>query len=210
MGSCLSPCLDRPHHGAIVGIQGVDEVGGLLRLAYRLPQVVKDAMEAFIVKYLGSSEQTHVRSCDYAFQMWDALKKYYNLQGEIEVANAQAQLSAILQTESEGITVYVRRLQELHSILHNLGEPVSETKKATNLINSLNTHYRPMVRTIQTWDQAAPHLYNIPAILSSLQQDDVRENLTARKGREPSRAKVSKARLLLVVEICNEITITAL
>ena len=88
--------------------------------------------QAFIVKYLGSSEQTHVRSCDYAFQMWDALKKYYNLQGEIEVANAQAQLSAILQTESEGITVYVRRLQELHSILDNLGEPVSETKKATN------------------------------------------------------------------------------
>lgn len=141
--------------------------------------------QAFIVKYLGSSEQTHVRSCDYAFQMWDALKKYYNLQGEIEVANAQAQLSAILQTESEGITVYVRRLQELHSILDNLGEPVSETKKATNLINSLNTHYRPMVRTIQTWAQAAPHLYNIPAILSSLQQDDVRENLTARKGGEP-------------------------
>ena len=29
----------------IVGIQGVDEVGGLLRLAYRLPRVVKDAME---------------------------------------------------------------------------------------------------------------------------------------------------------------------
>ena len=103
---------------------------------------------AFIVKYLGSSEQTHVRSCDCAFQMWDALKKYYNLQGEIEVANAQAQLSAILQTESEGITIYVRRLQELHSILHNLGEPVSETKRATTLIDSLNTHYRHMVRMI--------------------------------------------------------------
>ena len=58
-----------------------------------------------------------MRSCDYAFQMWDALKKYYNLQGEIEVANAQAQLSTISQTEAEGITIYVRRLQELRSIL---------------------------------------------------------------------------------------------
>ena len=74
------------------------------------------------MKYLGSSEKTHVRSSDYACQMWDALKEYYNLQGEIEVVNAQAQLSALLQTESEGINVSVRRLQELHSILDNLGE----------------------------------------------------------------------------------------
>ena len=35
--------------------------------------------QAFIVRYLGPSEQTHVRNCDYAFQMWDALKSFYSL-----------------------------------------------------------------------------------------------------------------------------------
>ena len=54
--------------------------------------------QAFIVRYLGSSEQIHVRNCDFAYQMWDSLKSYYMLQGEIEISNAQAQLSAIMQS----------------------------------------------------------------------------------------------------------------
>ena len=108
------------------------------------------------MKYLGSSEQTHVRHYDFAYQIWDALKSYYNLQGEIEVANAQAQLFSIMQTKSKDITVYVRRLQELHSVLDNLGDRVTTTKVATKLLKSLNTHYRSMVRTIQTWSLASP------------------------------------------------------
>ena len=141
--------------------------------------------QAFIVKYLGASEQIHVRNCDFAYQMWDSLKSYYMLQGEIEISNAQAQLSAIMQSESEDISVYVRRLQELHGVLESLGQPVPATKQATNLINSLNSRYRPMVRTIQTWSLSAPNLYNVQQILSTLQQDDVREEITARKGGEP-------------------------
>lgn len=141
--------------------------------------------QAFIVKYLGASEQIHVRNCDFAYQMWDSLKSYYMLQGEIEVSNAEAQLSAIMQSESEDISAYVRRLQELHGVLDSLGQPIPATKQATNLINSLNSRYRPMVRTIQTWALSAPNLYNVQQILSTLQQDDVREEITAQKGGEP-------------------------
>ena len=137
--------------------------------------------QSFIVKYLGASEHTHTRNCQFAYEMWDSLKSFYELQGEIEVSNATAQLSAIIMTESEDITVYVRRLQELHSLLDRLGEPVPITKQATNLLNSLNTKYSPMVKTIQTWSQTAPQLYNIPTILSTLVQEDVREEINARK-----------------------------
>ena len=63
--------------------------------------------QAFIVKYLGNNEQTHVRYCDFSNQMWDALESYDNLQGEIEIANAQAQLSAIMQTKFETISACV-------------------------------------------------------------------------------------------------------
>ena len=66
--------------------------------------------QSFIVKYLGASEHTHVRNCTYAWEMWVALKSFYELQGEIEVANASAQLSAIIMAEAEDITLYVRRL----------------------------------------------------------------------------------------------------
>ena len=46
--------------------------------------------QAFIVKYIGASEQTHIRNCDTAHEMWIALKTFYELQGDIEVANAHA------------------------------------------------------------------------------------------------------------------------
>ena len=141
--------------------------------------------QAFIVKYLGASEQTHVRNCDFAYQMWDALKTFYSLQGEIEVANANAQLSAIIQAESEDLTAYVRRLQEIHDLLDRLGEPIPVTKQATNLLNSLNTRYSPMVKNIQTWSLTSPQLYNIQTILSTLLQEDVREEINARKRGEP-------------------------
>ena len=49
--------------------------------------------QSFIVKYLGASEHTHTRSCQFAYEMWDSLKSFYELQGEIEVSNATAKLS---------------------------------------------------------------------------------------------------------------------
>ena len=51
--------------------------------------------QAFIVKYIGASEQTHVRNCDTAFDMWESLKSFYEFHGEIEIANAIAQLSTL-------------------------------------------------------------------------------------------------------------------
>ena len=106
--------------------------------------------------------------------MWNSLSLFYEVQGEIEISNATAQLS-IVMAETEDITVYVRRLLELHSLLDRLGEPVAITQQATNLLNSLNSKYSPMVKTIQTWSQTAPQLYNIPTILNTLLQEDVRK-----------------------------------
>ena len=137
--------------------------------------------QAFIVKYIGASEQTHIRNCDTAHEMWQSLKTYYELQGDIEVANAQAQLSAIVMEETEEIAVYVRRLQEIHSLLDRLHKPVSAAKQATNLPNSLNTRYFGMIDIIQTWSMTAPHLYKVQSILSTLQQKEVRTQINARK-----------------------------
>ena len=95
--------------------------------------------QPFIVKCLGASGHTHTRNCQFAHEMWDSLKSFCVLQGEIEVSNATTQLSAIIMNEIEDITVHVRRLQELHSLLDRVGEPVPITKQATNLINSLNS-----------------------------------------------------------------------
>ena len=142
--------------------------------------------QAFIVKYIGASEQTHIRNCDTAHEMWTALKTFYELQGDIEVANANAQLSAIVMGETEDIAVYVRRLQEIHSLLDRLHEPVSPAKQATNLLNSLNTRYFGMIDIIQTWSLTAPHLYNVQSILSTLQQKEVRTQINARKRGETS------------------------
>ena len=142
--------------------------------------------QAFIVKYIGASEQTHIRNCDTAHEMWTALETFYQLQGDIEVANAQAQLSAIVMGETEDIAVYVRRLQEIHSLLDRLHEPVSPAKQATNLLNSLNTRYFGMIDIIQTWSLTAPHLYTVPSILSTLQQKEVRTQINARKRGETS------------------------
>ena len=35
--------------------------------------------QAFIVKYLGASEHTHVRNCAYAYEMWESLRSFYEL-----------------------------------------------------------------------------------------------------------------------------------
>ena len=117
--------------------------------------------------------------------MWDALKTFYSLQGEIEVADVTAQLSAIIQGESEDLTTFVHRLQEIHGLLDRLGETIPVTKQVTNLLNSLNTRYSPKVKNIQTWSMTSPQLYNIQSILSTLLQEDVREEINARKRGEP-------------------------
>ena len=84
--------------------------------------------KAFMVKYIGASEHTHVRNCKSAFEMWNSSKAFYELQGEIEVVNATTQLSAIIWTKAEDIPTNVRRLQELHSLLDRQGEAVAVTQ----------------------------------------------------------------------------------
>lgn len=86
--------------------------------------------QAFIIKYLGASEHTHVRNCTAAYEMWNSPSTLYELQGEIEIYNATAQLSAIVMTEAIDIVVYVRRLQELHKFLDRQGEQVTTAKQS--------------------------------------------------------------------------------
>ena len=60
--------------------------------------------------------------------MWEALKTFYMVQGAIEIANNEALLSAIIQAEAEDLNVYVKRLQQIHQDLKNLGAPVTPMK----------------------------------------------------------------------------------
>ena len=68
------------------------------------------AAQAYIVKYLGASEQTHVRHCQNASEMWESLEKHYKLKGQIEIANASARLSTIIMSDAETLVDYVKRL----------------------------------------------------------------------------------------------------
>ena len=93
--------------------------------------------------------------------MWESLSTYFERKGDVEIANANALLSTIVMHEYEDLSVYVHCLQELHDLLESLGEPLSETKRASNLLNNLNTKYFAMIEIIQTWSATAPLLYNI-------------------------------------------------
>ena len=75
----------------------------------------------------------------------------------------------------------MKRLQQIHQDLKNLGAPVTPMKQAINLLNSLNTHYSPMVSTLMPWSESSPHLFTIPHIVSALLRDDVRKELNERK-----------------------------
>ena len=142
--------------------------------------------QSFLIQHIGVKQLSHVRNCLTANEMWESLSAYFQLKGDVEIANANALLSAIVMHESEDLSVYVQRLQELHDLLESLGEPLNETKKASNLLNSLNTKYFAMIEIIQTWSATAPHLYNIQTILSTLLQRDVRIQINARKRGESS------------------------
>ena len=65
---------------------------------------------AYIVKHLQTGELTHVRNCETTTDMWDALKDFYDIQGAIEIANAEAELTAIIMGEAEDLSDYVKRL----------------------------------------------------------------------------------------------------
>ena len=90
-----------------------------------------DAM-SFIILHIGARQLSHVRNCDTAHDMWKSLSAYFQLKGDVELANANALLSAIVMYESEDLSVYVQRLQEMHDLLASLGETLSEAKKASN------------------------------------------------------------------------------
>lgn len=82
--------------------------------------------QTHIIKYIGASKYTLVRNRKSAFEMWISLKAFYESQGEVEVANCTPQRSAITMIEAEDITTYVRRLEELHSLLGKLSQPQSK------------------------------------------------------------------------------------
>ena len=62
---------------------------------------------AYIVKHHQTGELTHVRNCETAAEMWDALKTFYDLQGAIEIANAEVKLTAIIMGEGEDMSDYI-------------------------------------------------------------------------------------------------------
>ena len=117
--------------------------------------------QSYLIQHIGVKQLSHVRNCLTANEMWESLSAYFELKGDVELANANAMLCAIVMHETEDLSVYVQRLQELHDLLESLGEPLNETKKASNLLNSLNTKYFAMIEIIQTWSATALHLYNI-------------------------------------------------
>ena len=137
--------------------------------------------QSFLIQHIGVKQLSHVITCISANEMWESLSAYFELKGDVEIANANALPSAIVLHESEDLSVYVQRLQELHDLLESLGELQSETKRASNLLNNLNTKYFAMIEIIQTWSATAPHLYNIQTILSTLLQRDVRIQINVRK-----------------------------
>lgn len=61
----------------------------------------------------------------------------------------------------------------------------ADHKQSTNLLNSQNSKYSQIVKTIQTWLQTAPLLYNIQSILGTLVLEDVREETNARNRGDP-------------------------
>ena len=66
-----------------------------------------------------------------------------------------------------------------------LGEPMTASQQATSFLNSVNTTYSASVSSFQLWSRIAPQLYNIPDIVSSMLQNDVRAELNGRKRGEP-------------------------
>ena len=136
---------------------------------------------AYIVKHLQTGELTHVRNCETAADMWDALKTFYDIQGAIEIANAEAELTAIIMGEAEDLSDYVKRLQELHDRLGHLGKPVKPAKQTINFLNSLNTRYSARVESVMSWAVSAQTLFTIPQTVSTLSAGDRREVFNDRK-----------------------------
>ena len=62
------------------------------------------------------------------------------------MSNAKAQLSAIIMTEVEDITVYVPRVQELHNLLDSGNNETSHLPLQFSEFEIL-----PMVKAIQIW-----------------------------------------------------------
>ena len=91
-----------------------------------------------------------MRNCETTAEMWDALKTFYDPQGAIEIANAEAELTAIIMGEGEDLSDYVKRLQELHDRLGHLGEIVMPAKQTINFLNSLNTRYGARVESVMS------------------------------------------------------------
>ena len=82
--------------------------------------------QSFLIQHIGVKQLSHVRNCLSANEMWESLSAYFELKGDVEIANANALLSAIVMHEYEDLSVYVQHLQELHDLLESLGEPPHE------------------------------------------------------------------------------------
>ena len=104
--------------------------------------------QSFLIQHIGVKQLSHVKNCLMANEMWESLLAYFQLKGDVGIANANALLSAIVMHESEDLSVYVQRLQDMHDLLSSLGETLTEAKKASNLLNSLNTKYFAMIEII--------------------------------------------------------------
>ena len=61
--------------------------------------------QSFLIQHIGVKQLSHVRNCLTAHEMWEALSAYFQLKGDVEIANANALLSAIVMHETEDLSV---------------------------------------------------------------------------------------------------------
>ena len=142
-------------------------------------------LKRILLSTLGRQNE-HVRRCEYAYEMWEALESHYVLQGDIEIANAIARLSAIIMYEAEELPIYVLRLQALNEELDALGKPLTPSEQATSLLNSLNSRDKLLVGSVMLWASTAPSHYTSPRIVSALLRNTVREEINERKRGQPA------------------------
>ena len=77
--------------------------------------------QSFLIQHIGVKQLSHVINCLTANEIWESLSAYFQVKGDVEIANANALLSAIVMHEFEDLSVYVPRLRELHDLLESLG-----------------------------------------------------------------------------------------
>ncbi|XP_044591444.1 uncharacterized protein LOC123269672 [Cotesia glomerata] len=125
-----------------------------------------EAIVQFVItSSLGPEAVLHVMSCTTARQMWTRLQEVYESKSDTNIHMLNQQWYTLTKNESDNMTMYIAKVQDLAHRLKQMGEDVTDKQIISKILFTSPPVFRHFVTAWESTDEAGKTLTNLVARL---------------------------------------------